>query len=244
MGDIPNFFISQPRTINGAPMFKKKIGFDEFNELAVAENTFSLMWFNDYSGTAIKTHEKTIVIDPVDIVKGPRPDMILISHSHFDHYDARVVETLRQKETVIIASKEVRIEGAKSIGVGDVIQEDGIRIFAEKSVHPGEMPLTFVLELGNSVIYHAIDSQTFDGMREIGEKYKPDVAIVPIGIAPSTSPDAGARAVQLIRPKVAIPHHAKRGFEEFESKVGELAPETKVVVLRKGEIYTYSAGMP
>ena len=225
-------------------LFKKKIGFDEFNDLAVAENTFSLMWFNDYSGTAIKTHEKTIAIDPVDIVKGLRPDMILISHSHFDHYDASIVEALRQRGTMIIASKEVRIGGARSVSVGDVVEKDGIRIFAEKSVHPGEMPLTFVLELGNSVIYHAIDSQTFDGMKGIGEKYKPDVAMVPIGIAPGTSPEAGARAVQLIRTKIAIPHQAKSGFERFRDRVGELAPETKVVVLQKGEIYTYSIGMP
>jgi len=47
-------------------------------------------------------------------------------------------------------------------------------------------------------------------MRGIEERYKPDIALCTVGIAPGTSPRSGAEVTKLVQPRVAIPYHTDR----------------------------------
>ncbi|MFQ6135737.1 MAG: MBL fold metallo-hydrolase [Candidatus Hydrothermarchaeales archaeon] len=237
------------------PLFfgkKEEVDFEEFNALEVERNSVSLLWFNRYSGIVLKTPSKTVVVDPTEL-SGEKaatlePDLMVVSHEHYDHFDRKVLKIVQAGKAVVIAPEhviealkgEISGENLKSIKAGGEIEVGGVRINAEKAVHPSREPLSFAITSEDGiVIYHAIDSQTFEGMREIGERHRPDIAIVPIGIAPGTSPENGAKAVGLIKPKVAIPYHSDKGFEEFQRKVREKLPETEVAILKRGEIYTY-----
>jgi L-ascorbate metabolism protein UlaG (beta-lactamase superfamily) len=219
--------------------------FDRFNALEVKKNSISLMWFNRYSGTAIKTPGKSIVIDPTEIeAENLKVDILIVSHEHFDHLDKGIVGKMQSHILIgpsnVIGELKGTGKNLRPIKLGEEIDIEGVKITGEKGMHPCIEPLSFVIKSEDGIVlYHAIDNQTFEGMKEIGEKYEPDIAIVPIGIAPGTSPGKGAEAIKLLKPKIAIPHHSERGFEEFERKVKE-SNLAEVIILKRGEIYTYS----
>ena len=67
----------------------------------------------------------------------------------------------------------------------------------------------FVIEFENGFkIYHAGDTGVFGDMRLIGERYKPDLALVPIG-GNFTMDDAEAAFAmrEYLKPKFAVPMH-------------------------------------
>jgi L-ascorbate metabolism protein UlaG (beta-lactamase superfamily) len=65
----------------------------------------------------------------------------------------------------------------------------------------------FILRVNGCSIYHAGDTGLFGDMRLIGDIYRPDVALLPIGGRYTMDPEDAARAVDLIRPRIAIPMH-------------------------------------
>ncbi|MDY6932569.1 MAG: MBL fold metallo-hydrolase [Halobacteriota archaeon] len=219
--------------------------FDEFISKEVNEDSIALTWFNDYSGFAIKSTKGTILIDPYDIseedAKSISADMVLVSHGHPDHFNKKLLKEISPKMTVTTPSiaKKLKDGDVRALLPGESIEGE-IKILAEKAVHPAMNPITFVIQIGRIVLYHMIDSMNFDELKGIGEKHDLDIAIVPIGIAPGTSPKKGAKAVGMLSPKVAIPHHTKKGFEEFEEAVKKQNLGTDVAILQKGEVYTYS----
>jgi L-ascorbate metabolism protein UlaG (beta-lactamase superfamily) len=62
------------------------------------------------------------------------------------------------------------------------------------------------LEEGKSV-YFAGDTNVFPGMELIGELYRPDVAMIPIGDHFTMGPREAAKAVRLLGAKTVIPMH-------------------------------------
>jgi L-ascorbate metabolism protein UlaG (beta-lactamase superfamily) len=73
----------------------------------------------------------------------------------------------------------------------------------------GGEPVGFIIELENGFrIYHAGDTAVFGDMRLIGERYKPDLVLLPIG-GNFTMDDADAAFAtrEYLKPKYAIPMH-------------------------------------
>ncbi len=77
-------------------------------------------------------------------------------------------------------------------------------------------------------------------MKLIGELYKPDVALLPIGGFYTMDPRQAALATSLIKPKVVVPMHyntwpaIEQDPKEFE-KLVKKSSKAKVVVLKPGE---------
>ncbi|KXA96677.1 hypothetical protein AKJ37_04675 [candidate division MSBL1 archaeon SCGC-AAA259I09] len=209
--------------------------FAEFADITVEEK-LAFLWFNQYSGFCIRSGDATVVVDPVEVeveeIAASSPDLALISHEHFDHFDGEIVEGL-EDVCEIATNKTVADELDFEPWVltpGDSLKQEGVKVTVLKSEHPGEEPLTILLEFGERNVYHAIDSKPHEGM----EGLNPDVLIVPIGIAPGVSARTGIEITRLAKPKVVIPHHSKQGFEEFASGVRD----ARVVKPERGEIFT------
>ncbi len=60
---------------------------------------------------------------------------------------------------------------------------------------------------GGFTIYHAGDTALFGDMKLIGELYKPDVAMLPIGDLYTMGPREAACAIRLLGVKHVIPMH-------------------------------------
>ncbi|NUT15807.1 MAG: hydrolase, partial [Cupriavidus sp.] len=108
--------------------------------------------------------------------------------------------------------------------------------------HYGGEPVGYIIELENGFrIWHMGDTGLFGDMRLIGEIYKPDLVLIPIGGYSTMGPQDAALAVRdLIRPRFAIPIHyqtspqASGTPEAFKAALGPGAA-AGVIVPQPGE---------
>lgn len=158
--------------------------------------------------------EKTIYIDPWKIHGEPVPaDIILITHSHYDHCSKNDIEMIRRKDTVIIAPPDCRDAlppGFIKCEPGMEKEINGVLIKAvpayniDKNFHPRRNNwVGYLIEMGGDKIYVAGDTDYIPEMADINA----DIAIVPVGGTYTMTSEEAARAVQLIAPRLAIPIH-------------------------------------
>ncbi len=111
--------------------------------------------------------------------------------------------------------------------------------------HYGGEPVGFIIELENGQkIYHMGDTGLFGDMKFIGEYYKPDVLLIPIGGNFTTAPvDAAYATREFIKPRFAIPMHygtnpLNRGTpQQYMEALGQTP--TKVIPLEPGETFSF-----
>jgi len=107
--------------------------------------------------------------------------------------------------------------------------------------HVGGEPVGYVIELENGFrIYHMGDTGLFGDLKLIGEHYKPDLVLIPIGGHFVLDPVDAAFAIrEYLKPRFVIPMHygtiplLKGTPEEFSAALG--ASATKVMVLKPGD---------
>lgn len=108
-------------------------------------------------------------------------------------------------------------------------------------VHVGGEPAGFLIEFENGFkLYHMGDTGLFGDMKFIGEYYRPDLVLIPIGGHFVMSPSDAAYATRhYLKPRFAIPMHygtnpnLKGTPEEYLRALGKTA--TKVRVLQPGQ---------
>jgi L-ascorbate metabolism protein UlaG (beta-lactamase superfamily) len=194
-------------------------------------------------------------------------DVLLVTHGHFDHIaDA---PALAQQYRVPLRGPGDLLSTVMTLGVlppellprmnkgGTVEPVPGIKVTAvhaehssvyvwrnpatgKDETHPGGEPIGWIIELENGFrIYHAGDTGVFGDMKLIGERYKPDLALVPIGGNFTMDPADAAWAVKdLLKPKAVIPMHygtnplAKGTAAQFSAAMG--ASAVKVFIATPG----------
>jgi L-ascorbate metabolism protein UlaG (beta-lactamase superfamily) len=112
----------------------------------------------------------------------------------------------------------------------------------KRTLHPGGEPAGYIIKLEDGFsIYHAGDTGVFADMKFIGEYYKPDLAMLPIGGHFTMDPAHAAYAVRnLLKVKQVIPMHygtfkplkgtpgqLKKALGDFPAKVIDMKPGDK-----------------
>jgi L-ascorbate metabolism protein UlaG (beta-lactamase superfamily) len=204
-----------------------------------------------HDGYRIESGGKTIYIDPYKIPKSQHnrndADVVLISHSHFDHLSLDDLKHVVGKNTTIVAAeeclKQLGNSGAaeiKGLAPGDKLSVQGITIEAvaayntNKHFHPkADRKVGFVFEIGGTRIYHSGDSDDIPEMSTV----RPDVALVPVSGTYVMTAEEAARAVnERIRPKqLAIPMHYASvvGSEQDAQKFQQLVRVCPVKILSR-----------
>jgi len=113
------------------------------------------------------------------------------------------------------------------------IDDKGVRQY-------GGEPAGYIIRLPDAfTVYHAGDTALFGDMKLIGELYKPDLAMLPIGDRFTMGPMEAAYAIRLLGVKHVIPMHYGT-FDFLTGTVEALRKETKKI---KGlKIYALKPG--
>ena len=101
------------------------------------------------------------------------------------------------------------------------------------------MPCGVVVHMSGVTVYHCGDTALFSDMKLIGEIYRPDIALIPIGDRFTMGPELAGRAAEWIRPKVAIPIHYKTWPLLASDASGFTPKEIEVKVMEPGESWQY-----
>jgi L-ascorbate metabolism protein UlaG (beta-lactamase superfamily) len=163
--------------------------------------------------------EKVVYIDPWKLKGEEKADLILISHSHYDHLSPEDVKKIRKPETVILTTTDsaAKLSGdVRALRPGDVVDVGGIAVEAVPAYntirmrspgvpfHPkGERWIGFIVTLGGKRIYYVGDSDVVPEMKAV----KADIVIVPVGGTYTMNAQEAAELVNLIHPETAIPVH-------------------------------------
>jgi L-ascorbate metabolism protein UlaG (beta-lactamase superfamily) len=181
---------------------------------------------------------KTIYFDPYQISGGPKADLILISHDHFDHCSPDDVAKIQQPKTVIVTEKvaakkfkgDVRIvKPGDSVRVHDVKVEAVASYNVDKDFHPKKNGwLGFIVEVEGVRVYHAGDTDFIPEMKE----FKVDIALLPVSGTYVMTADQAIKAALAIKPKLAIPmHYGAIVGDDKDAEKFKKALEGKVDVL-------------
>lgn len=162
---------------------------------------------------------KVLYFDPFQIrEENHRADIVLVTHSHYDHFDPESISKIAKDGTVYVvpASMEKELRGAVregeliTVNPGDVVETGGIRIQAVpaynrlKPFHPKRNQwVGYVVTMDGIRYYVAGDT---DAVPEL-EKISCDVALVPIGGTYTMTAKEAAKLINAIGPKTAIPIH-------------------------------------
>jgi L-ascorbate metabolism protein UlaG (beta-lactamase superfamily) len=218
----------------------------------------SIRWLG-HSGFEIALANKILLIDPW-LTGNPRAsmkasdikksDVVCVTHDHGDHLGDAVEICKRTGATFVgiyelgVFAEEQGVKDVVGINIGGTVNVKGITISLVQAFHSSTrgVPTGFVIKAEGKTIYHTGDTGLFGDMKLIGEVYRPDVALVPIGNHYTMGPEEAAKAVKLIRPDVVIPIHyqtfpfLKPSAADFTKLVKEKTPEIKVVALKIGEV--------
>lgn len=186
---------------------------------------------------------KVIYFDPWQISHGPKADIVLISHEHFDHCSPSDVAKVTKDDTIIITepmSAEKLSGDVRVLKPGDTTDIDGTKITAvpsyntDKAFHPKSNNwLGFIIEIDNVKIYHTGDSDFIPEMKELDI----DIALIPVSGTYVMDVNQAIEAARTIKPKIAVPMHYGSivGSEEDAKRFADVLKEEITVVIKQKE---------
>jgi L-ascorbate metabolism protein UlaG (beta-lactamase superfamily) len=184
---------------------------------------------------------KTVYFDPYQLKSDKPADIILITHSHFDHLSLDDVKKIARSDTAIVCSKDcvgqlkpvvnqvIGIEPFEHVDVAGISIDSVPAYNIEKEFHPRENNWNgYIVAIDGSRFYHPGDTDKISEMKEV----QTDIAVLPVGGTYTMDYREAAEAVDLIDPHYAVPMHYGSivGTDSDAQKFVELVGERGVII--------------
>jgi L-ascorbate metabolism protein UlaG (beta-lactamase superfamily) len=219
----------------------------------------NITWYG-HAALKIELTSKTLFVDPmlqnpnspikaVDVTKA---DLVYVTHDHPDHL-GDAFDICKRTGAVFVAVYELAEEAAQNgvknvarLNVGGSYSLGEVKLTIVQAVHSAKVgtPTGVIIQGEGLTIYHAGDTALFGDMKLIGERYKIDLACIPIGGNFTMDADQASVAVELLKPKTVFPIHygtfpvLAKDASEFNEKVSLRTPDVKFLELKPGESYS------
>lgn len=184
--------------------------------------------------------EKIIYIDPFKIDKEYKDgDIILITHSHYDHFSEEDINKAKKENTKIFITNDLEektlnlgfkkenitiVEPNKKYKIDQIEIETIPSYNTSKQFHPKENKwVGYILQIDKIKYYIAGDTD----LTEENKKVKCDVAFLPVGGTYTMNSKEAAELANIINPKIVVPVHygcivgTKKDAEEFKTKLNK-----------------------
>jgi L-ascorbate metabolism protein UlaG (beta-lactamase superfamily) len=172
-----------------------------------------LQW-HGHASVRFQAGGNAVFVDPYQITSDAPVNVILITHSHFDHLSPEDVIKVRAAGCITVAPADCAQQlgpDTRVVAPGDridlgngVIVEAHPAYNADKQFHPKESGwVGYVIEMDGRRVYVAGDTDHIPEMKEI----RCDVAFMPVGGTYTMTAEQAASAVRDIDPKLAVPIH-------------------------------------
>ena len=165
---------------------------------------------------------KVIHVDPVsreaDYTTLPKAHLILVTHHHRDHLDAKALDILRTEDTQLILTEisAQQVKGGLVMKNGEVKNVGGLKIEAvpaynlvhmqseDKPFHPKGEGNGYVITFGDKRVYVAGDTENTPEMKDLKNI---DIAFLPMNSPFTMTPEMVADVAKAFKPKILYPYH-------------------------------------
>lgn len=165
------------------------------------------------------TGEKIIYFDPLKVEESHDADLILITHTHWDHFSTEDILKIKKDTTIMIGPRDIKeellnigfqeqnmklVEPYQELFFGDIKIKTVAAYNKEKQFHPKENKwIGYVVTINNTTYYVMGDT---DSLKE-NENIKCDVLCIPIGGTYTMNAKEAGEFTNRVNPKKVIPIH-------------------------------------
>lgn len=178
--------------------------------------------FIGHASLMFKYNGTIIYLDPfsrlADFSKLPKADMILITHHHGDHMDAKAVEALKKETTQTVMTKICgeTIKSGTVMANGDTKTVGKFKIEAVPAYnithkrpdgspfHPKGEGNGYIITFGDKRVYVAGDTENTPEMKALKNI---DAAFLPANLPYTMTGEMVAAAAAAFKPKILYPYH-------------------------------------
>lgn len=192
------------------------------DKLTARDGSTITLTFYAHASLGIEWQGYQIYVDPVgeniDWKSRPKADVILVTHSHYDHLELPTIELLAKSNCAIICDKSsaesfehdciTMIPGSVAKPFGEIVVR-AVPAYNISEGHTDFHPKSredcgYVITLGGTTIYVAGDTEDNEDL--LAQK-DVDVLFLPVNQPYTMTVEQAVRAVKSIKPAIFYPYH-------------------------------------
>lgn len=180
------------------------------------------MTFVGHGSLMLSFGGKTIHVDPdsrlADYAKLPKADLVLITHEHGDHCDAKALDLIMTEKTALVTNEGCAAGRKNRIVMhnGEARTVEGFHIRAVPAYnlvhmrsegvpyHPKGVGNGYVVDFADKKVYVAGDTENIPEMKALEGI---DVAFLPMNLPYTMTPEMVAAASRSFNPRILYPYH-------------------------------------